>query len=165
MEKILTLEEAQALIGHVFVYQMPFNQLIGLELIRFEQDYAEIQFRYQDKLVGNIAQRILHGGMIASVLDVSAGLVCVGNALTRLAPISKSNSNKNWPKWALSIYVLIIYAQGEGNVLPQVVIYYVVVIKFLWQGLNYTMKNKFISPAAQQLILLADATYPLSWVD
>ena len=39
MEKILTLEEAQALIGHVFVYQMPFNQLIGLELIRFEQDY------------------------------------------------------------------------------------------------------------------------------
>ena len=29
MEKILTLEEAQALIGHVFVYQMPFNQLIG----------------------------------------------------------------------------------------------------------------------------------------
>ena len=30
MEKILTLEEAQALIGHVFVYQMPFNQLIGL---------------------------------------------------------------------------------------------------------------------------------------
>ncbi|MCS6742284.1 thioesterase family protein, partial [Acinetobacter baumannii] len=80
MEKILTLEEAQALIGHVFVYQMPFNQLIGLELIRFEQDYAEIQFRYQDKLVGNIAQRILHGGMIASVLDVSAGLVCVGNA-------------------------------------------------------------------------------------
>lgn len=44
MEKILTLEEAQALIGHVFVYQMPFNQLIGLELIRFEQDYAEINF-------------------------------------------------------------------------------------------------------------------------
>ena len=49
MEKQLTLEEAQALIGHVFVYKMPFNQLI----------------------------------------DVSAGLVCVGNALTRLAPISQ----------------------------------------------------------------------------
>lgn len=98
MEKILTLEEAQALIGHVFVYQMPFNQLIGLELIRFEQDYAEIQFRYQDKLVGNIAQRILHGGMIASVLDVSAGLVCVGNALTRLAPISQEQLEQKLAK-------------------------------------------------------------------
>ncbi|WP_204279023.1 thioesterase family protein, partial [Klebsiella aerogenes] len=67
-------------------------------LIRFEQDYAEIQFRYQDKLVGNIAQRILHGGMIASVLDVSAGLVCVGNALTRLAPISQEQLEQKLAK-------------------------------------------------------------------
>lgn len=34
--KILTLKKAQALID-VFVYQMPFNQLIGLELIRLNK--------------------------------------------------------------------------------------------------------------------------------
>ncbi len=54
--------------------------------------------------------------MIASVLDVSAGLVCVGNALTRLAPISQEQlEQKNWPKWALSIYVLIILRPGRGG--------------------------------------------------
>lgn len=103
--------------------------------------------------------------MIASVLDVSAGLVCVGNALTRLAPISQEQLEQKLAKMG-TIDLRVDYLRpGRGNVLPQVVIYYVVVIKFLWQGLNYTMKNKFISPAAQQLILLADATYPLSWVD
>lgn len=54
---LLTLEEARQVIGHTFVHNMPFNQLLGLELIRFEQDYVEIQFRNQSKLVGNIAQK------------------------------------------------------------------------------------------------------------
>lgn len=98
MEKPLTLEEIQTLVSHHFVYQMPFNQLIGLELIRFLPDYAEIQFQYQEKLIGNTAQRILHGGMIASVLDVTAGLVCVGNALTRLAPITQEHLQQKLAK-------------------------------------------------------------------
>ncbi|AKA38561.1 thioesterase family protein [Yersinia ruckeri] len=84
---ILTLEEARCMVGEVFVYHMPFNRELGLELHRFEQDYAEVTFSNQDKLVGNIAQRILHGGVIASVLDVAAGLVCVGNSLIRDEPL------------------------------------------------------------------------------
>ncbi|CNH26356.1 thioesterase family protein [Yersinia pekkanenii] len=83
----LTLEDARHMIGEVFVYHMPFNRELGLELIRFEQDYAEIAFDNNDKLVGNIAQRILHGGVIAAVLDVAAGLVCVGNSLVRHEPL------------------------------------------------------------------------------
>ncbi|KAA1188010.1 thioesterase family protein [Photorhabdus heterorhabditis] len=90
----ITLEEARQLIGDAFVHHMPFNQLLGLELLRFEQDYAEIQFHNQSKLVGNIAQKILHGGVIASVLDVCAGLVCIGNTLSRLTPISREELEK-----------------------------------------------------------------------
>ncbi|VTP59796.1 Uncharacterized protein, possibly involved in aromatic compounds catabolism [Serratia rubidaea] len=33
--------------------------------------------------MGNAAQKILHGGVIASVLDVAAGLACVGSVLMR----------------------------------------------------------------------------------
>ncbi|EIQ98314.1 hypothetical protein YPPY05_4337, partial [Yersinia pestis PY-05] len=79
----LTLEDARRMIGETFVYHMPFNRELGLKLVRFEQDYAEITFDNDDKLVGNIAQKILHGGVIAAVLDVAAGLVCVGNSLVR----------------------------------------------------------------------------------
>ncbi|WP_237385597.1 thioesterase family protein [Xenorhabdus sp. Sc-CR9] len=87
-DNALTPEEARKLIGEIFIYQMPFNQLLGLELLRFEQDYAELQFRKEEKLVGNMAQKILHGGAIASILDVAGGLICASHALTTLETLT-----------------------------------------------------------------------------
>ncbi|MEJ5175039.1 thioesterase family protein [Erwinia sp. MYb416] len=80
---------ARRLIGEIFVYHMPFNRALGLELDRLESDYAEISLANQTMLVGNSAQKILHGGVIASVLDVAAGLVCVTSALTRQETITE----------------------------------------------------------------------------
>ena len=80
---VLTPQDARQLVGEIFVYHMPFNQALGLELMRLDADYAEISFNNKSMLVGNQAQQILHGGVIASVLDVAAGMVCVSNALTR----------------------------------------------------------------------------------
>ncbi|EOS93578.1 hypothetical protein ETR_18251 [Erwinia tracheiphila PSU-1] len=40
-------------------------------------------------MVANAAQHILHGGVIVSVLDVAAGLVCVNRALLRQAEITE----------------------------------------------------------------------------
>lgn len=80
---------ARRLIGEIFVYHMPFNRALGLELDRLESDYAEISLANQTMLVGNSAQKILHGGVIASVLDVAAGLVCVTSALTRQDSITE----------------------------------------------------------------------------
>lgn len=85
----LTQDAARRLIGDIFVYHMPFNQALGLHLDRLEPDYAELSFANQTQLVGNVAQKILHGGVIASVLDVAAGLVCVSSALTRQESISE----------------------------------------------------------------------------
>jgi len=79
----LSHEAALQLIGHIFVYDMPFNRELGLELKRLDCDYAELKFANQTKLVGNAAQKILHGGVIAAVLDVAAGLVCVTSSLIR----------------------------------------------------------------------------------
>jgi len=80
---------ARRLIGEIFVYHMPFNRALGLELDRLESDYAEISLANQTMLVGHSAQKILHGGVIASVLDVAAGLVCVTSALTRQESITE----------------------------------------------------------------------------
>lgn len=87
---MLTQQEARHLIGQIFVYHMPFNQALGLELERLEADYAELGFSNKTMLVGNAAQQILHGGVIASVLDVAAGLVCVSHALSRQQNISEN---------------------------------------------------------------------------
>ena len=68
---------------------MPFNRALGLALDRLESDYAELSLANQTMLVGNAAQKILHVGVIASVLDVAAGLVCVTAALTRQESITE----------------------------------------------------------------------------
>ena len=79
----LTAEAALKLVGEIFVYHMPFNRALGLELERYEKAFAQLSFNNQPMMVGNWAQSILHGGVIASALDVAAGLVCVGSTLTR----------------------------------------------------------------------------------
>ena len=80
----LTAAAALKLVGEIFVYHMPFNRALGLELERYEKEFAQLSFNNQPMMVGNWAQSILHGGVIASALDVAAGLVCVGSStLTR----------------------------------------------------------------------------------
>ena len=53
--------------------QMPFNQLLGLRVTAFSAERAEVRFQWKSELVGNPVQQILHGGVIASVLDVVGG--------------------------------------------------------------------------------------------
>jgi len=87
----LPLDQAatRQLISEIFVYDMPFNQALGLELDRLEMDFAQLSLKNKTTLVGNHAQKILHGGVIASILDVAAGLVCVNSALTRQPSIKE----------------------------------------------------------------------------
>ncbi|MCL0167585.1 thioesterase family protein, partial [Klebsiella pneumoniae] len=84
-----TAEQALKLVGEMFVYHMPFNRALGMELERYEKEFAQLAFKNQPMMVGNWAQSILHGGVIASALDVAAGLVCVGSTLTRHETISE----------------------------------------------------------------------------
>ncbi|MBS0849916.1 thioesterase family protein [Citrobacter sp. JGM124] len=88
-QRLLTNDDALKLVGDIFVYQMPFNRALGLELECHEKTFAQLSFNNQPMMVGNWAQTILHGGVIASALDVAAGLVCVGSTLTRHETITE----------------------------------------------------------------------------
>lgn len=87
----LSADQARRLIGDIFVYHMPFNRELGLELTRHESDAAQLEFVRATKLVGNAQQEILHGGVIAAVLDVAAGVVCVTSALLRQPTLSEQD--------------------------------------------------------------------------
>ncbi len=70
--------------------QMPFNHLLGLQVTQFTPEQAEVRFRFKPELVGNPVQQILHGGVIASVLDVVGGIMAVSSALVRLETLEPS---------------------------------------------------------------------------
>jgi uncharacterized protein (TIGR00369 family) len=64
--------------------KIPFNQLIGLKIAKFSADQAEIRFSWDDKLVGNPIQKILHGGVTAAALDFAGGVVCAAGIIAQL---------------------------------------------------------------------------------
>lgn len=81
MSAVLTAEQALKLVGEMFVYHMPFNRALGMELERYEKEFAQLAFNNQPMMVGNWSQSILHGGVIASALDVAAGFGVCGKYL------------------------------------------------------------------------------------
>lgn len=91
---LLPADTVMKMVGDMFIYQMPFNRALGLELAHFDAVSARLVFSQQPMMIGNWAQQILHGGVIASAMDVAAGLVCVGNTLSRYDPISEEELHR-----------------------------------------------------------------------
>jgi uncharacterized protein (TIGR00369 family) len=67
---------------------MPFNQLLGLEITHFNAQKSEVRFPWSDKLIGNPIQKILHGGVTASALDLAGGAVVVANIIEQLQDVT-----------------------------------------------------------------------------
>lgn len=75
----LTRDEILAFVGDLFTAQMPFNKVLGLKVTRYEADAVEVRFAMKNDLLGNPVQKILHGGVTASVLDVVGGLAAIAS--------------------------------------------------------------------------------------
>jgi uncharacterized protein (TIGR00369 family) len=57
---------------HDRISELPFHRLLGLNLDSFDMENGCIRFDMRDQLVGNSHFKILHGGVIASILDIEA---------------------------------------------------------------------------------------------
>ncbi|MCE9680313.1 thioesterase family protein [Shewanella sp. AS1] len=67
-------QEMITTVADIFSHKMPFNNLLGLEILRYDITATEVSFKMQDSLIGNIHHKILHGGVTATVLDVVGGM-------------------------------------------------------------------------------------------
>ena len=143
MSAVLTAEQALKLVGEMFVYHMPFNRALGMELERYEKEFAQLAFKNQPMMVGNWAQSILHGGVIDAPPPVWGGWKVP-------YPATKPSVNINYASgyrgWGPLIFALIICAQAGASVLLLLVACCVQAIKSPSPALNYTMKNSFILP-------------------
>ncbi|MGM0526490.1 MAG: thioesterase family protein [Pseudomonadota bacterium] len=70
--------------------QVPFQRSLGFEITEFSSAKGEVKFRWQDELMGNVPQRILHGGVTATALDTAGGLVAIAGMVERLDNPSES---------------------------------------------------------------------------
>lgn len=63
--------------------QMPFNRLLGLQILEYDRDKVLIELAWHENLMGNQLQKILHGGVISSVLDVAGGMMAIASMVDR----------------------------------------------------------------------------------
>lgn len=77
---------------------MPFNKLLGLEITHFNAKQSEVRFAWHDKLIGNPRQKILHGGVTASALDLAGGAVAAANILEQLPQITPETIQQSLSK-------------------------------------------------------------------
>ena len=81
-----------------FMDQIPFNQHIGLKVHSFDADVAIFKLNMRPELVGNWLQGILHGGVIASALDVAGGTAALAAAYKQRLDLPKEERTKSLAK-------------------------------------------------------------------
>ena len=71
-EKMSVLEAIKA----YYLEFLPFNKVlgIGIENLDYDSGDAVVSFPMAPKLIGNSSANILHGGVSASVIDLTGGL-------------------------------------------------------------------------------------------
>jgi uncharacterized protein (TIGR00369 family) len=73
------------MIHDVFANKIPFNKVLGLDIVSLTEDKPILRFDMRPELVGNFFHGILHGGVTSSVLDVTGGIVAFLGLQKKLA--------------------------------------------------------------------------------
>ncbi len=60
-------------LAETFAEKIPFNALLGLHFTELNRDTCIVSFKNKQELIGNYVQNILHGGVIATAIDVAGG--------------------------------------------------------------------------------------------
>ena len=66
-------------IKNKYTHSVPYHELLGLKVSKFDFEFAEITLSIKNELLGNVSKGVLHGGVTASVLDSIGGLVAIGD--------------------------------------------------------------------------------------
>jgi len=73
MGKPISRRKQEQILRAIFEQKVPFNRLLGLKVVSTDPAAPRVRFDMRPELIGNPARQVLHGGVIASVLDVVAG--------------------------------------------------------------------------------------------
>ena len=68
-------------IKNKYTHSIPYHELLGLKVSKFDFESAEITLTIKNELLGNVSRGVLHGGVTASVLDSIGGLVAIGDLI------------------------------------------------------------------------------------
>ncbi len=80
----MTKEELIQEITAYFHERIPFNTLLGIEVMEASARQVVLRLPMKAELIGNTHHRLLHGGVTATLLDVAGGLAAMITTIERL---------------------------------------------------------------------------------
>ncbi len=60
-----------------FNEQIPFNKVLGIKVDSMSSESVSASLQMREELLGHYARRMLHGGVISSIIDITGGLSAV----------------------------------------------------------------------------------------
>ncbi|MBW8189964.1 thioesterase family protein [Neiella marina] len=104
------------LVAELFDEGMAFDKVIGLKVDRYDPTGAQLSFRGKPELIGNPIHKILHGGVIATALDVAGAAVTFAAALARMPAMPESELREKLARMS-TIDLRVDYLRpGRGDV-------------------------------------------------
>ncbi|WP_448212397.1 thioesterase family protein [Colwellia sp. MEBiC06753] len=86
------------MVTDIWNQNIPFNNLVGFHISRFDSQRSEVTFAWNDNLIGNPKQKILHGGVTAAALDMVGGVVAAANIIANMEEVSPQIIQENLSK-------------------------------------------------------------------
>lgn len=84
MKEILELGDLEKAVHLIFEEKVPFNRLLGVKVDTIDEETVRMKLEMRDEFVGHFVHRVLHGGVTASVLDVTGGLAAFVGTLNKV---------------------------------------------------------------------------------
>ncbi len=84
---MLTKEMVLNQVADMFCNHMPFNQFLQIEVVELTAQKATIKLPWQDALIGNPIQKIMHGGVVSAILDNVGGMLAAASVIDKLETI------------------------------------------------------------------------------
>jgi len=78
MDRILDI------LKEIYNSKMPFNRYLGINVSDLTLERAIISISTREELQGNYMQKILHGGVISSVIDLSGRIIAQAHAMRQM---------------------------------------------------------------------------------
>lgn len=115
MDKDKDLQAMLDLLGNIYEQQMPFHRLLGIRIASLTPDDVRVRIDMREELIGNFARRILHGGVISAVLDLTGGLIALAELLKHLGALPVEELAKRFAR-AGTIDMRVDYLRrGQGE--------------------------------------------------
>jgi len=115
MKEAMNLQEMLKMLGDIYENQMPFHRLLGIRIISLTPEDVRVRIDMREELIGNFLRRILHGGVISSIIDLTGGLIAFVELMKHLEGLPPEELGKRFSRVGTIDMRVDYLRKGEGE--------------------------------------------------